>query len=375
MTAGVIRWKGYLDLVLSTYAHRPVQTDIRYLLWIALYQAFFMRKGAHHVVNETVEFVKKEKGMAVARFVNAVLRKALAGKEELFGKTSEARRAALAASFPQWLVRRWSQRFGTDDTYSLLDALNTSPRFGLRIDERRITFADAREHLQKKGLAVAQGAVLPSALTVDKLYPVLSDDLFRQGLIRVQDESSQLAAHAMSPQPNQLVLDACAGLGTKTEHLLQLCPDSRVVAMDIRMEKASVVSGGLTVKGDILRMPFRPESFDAVLLDAPCSSLGILRKHPEIKWRRKEEDLARYGAYQLNLLRCAWESLAPGGTCVYSVCSFEPEETVNVLRDFAAEKQFLLENPLPFLFNKEDFLSVPHQTGTDGFFIAKLRKI
>jgi 16S rRNA (cytosine967-C5)-methyltransferase len=375
MTAGVIRWKGYLDSLLSAYARKPVQKDVRYLLWLALYQSFFMKKGAHHVVNETVEFVKKEKGVAVAHFVNAVLRKALAEKEGLSDKTSEARLAALRSSFPRWLVRRWSRRFGSEETDRLLDTLNTPPRFGLRIDQGRIALPDVMEHLQKKGLAVARGALLSSALTVDKLYPVLSDDLFRRGLIRVQDEASQLAAHAVSPQSNQRVLDACAGMGTKTEHLLQLCNDARVVAMDIRLERAPALSGARMVKGDILNMPFKRSVFDTILLDAPCSSLGILRKHPEIKWRRTEEHLARFGAYQLNLLRNVWESVVPGGACVYSVCSFEPEETVNVLRDFAADKQFLLENPLPFLFNKEYFLSVPHQTGTDGFFIAKLRKV
>ena len=374
MTAGVIRWKGYLDSVLSSYVQRPVLKEVRYLLWLALYQAFFMKKGAHHVVNETVEFVKGEKGAAVARFVNAVLRKALAEKDDASVAPSEARLAALESSFPGWLVRRWSQRFGPGETHKLLDTLNTPPRFGLRIDERKISLADALEHMRKKGLTVTGGVLLPSALTVDRLYPILSDDLFRRGVIRVQDEASQLAGYAVSPQRNQRILDACAGLGTKTEHLLQLCPETRAVAMDIRLEKGSAFSGAGMVRGDILSMPFKPGVFDTILLDAPCSSLGIMRKHPEIKWRRKEEDLARYGAYQLNLLRNVWKSLVPGGHCVYSVCSFEPEETLDVLRDFAGEEQFLLENPLPFLFNKEYFLSVPHQTGMDGFFIAKLRK-
>jgi 16S rRNA (cytosine967-C5)-methyltransferase len=374
MTAGVIRWKGYLDSVLSAYIHRPVQKEVRYLLWLALYQAFFMKKGAHHVVNETVEFVKGEKGVAVAHFVNAVLRNALAEKDGTTGKPRTGR-AALESSFPRWLVRRWSQRFGPEETHKLLDTLNTPPRFGLRVDEKKISLANALERMRRKGLAVAGGTLLSSAVTVDRLYPVLSDDLFRRGVIRVQDEASQLTGHAVSPQRNQRILDACAGLGTKTEHLLQLCPETRVVAMDLRLKKASAFSGARMVRGDILHMPFKPGVFDTILLDAPCSSLGILRKHPEIKWRRKEEDLARYGAYQLNLLRHVWKNLAPGGHCVYSVCSFEPEETLNVLRDFAAEKQFLLENPLPFLFNKEYFLSVPHQTGMDGFFIAKLRKV
>ena len=171
------------------------------------------------------------------------------------------------------------------------------------------------------------------------------------------------------------MLDACAGLGTKTEQMLDEYPEVRLVAMDLRIGRFSPVSGRLsTVRGDILHLPFKQNVFDTILLDAPCSSLGIVRKHPEIKWRRTEEEIPRFGAYQLALLRAAWGSLKQGGHCIYSVCSFEPEETLDVIRAFAGEEQFLLENPLPFLFNKEYFLSLPHETGVDGFYIAKLRK-
>ena len=171
------------------------------------------------------------------------------------------------------------------------------------------------------------------------------------------------------------MLDACAGLGTKTEQMLELYPEARFVAMDLRIGRLSTASERLSiVRGDILRLPFKRNKFDAILLDAPCSSLGIVRKHPEIKWRRKEEEIPRFGAHQLALLSAVWGSLKQGGHCIYSVCSFEPEETLDVIRAFAAKEQFLLENPLPFLFNKEYFLSLPHETGVDGFFIAKLRK-
>jgi 16S rRNA (cytosine967-C5)-methyltransferase len=204
---------------------------------------------------------------------------------------------------------------------------------------------------------------------------LLTDELFTTHAIRVQDESSQLVGQAVAPGPGQLVLDACAGLGTKTEQMLDLYPNARFVAMDLHMGRLWPASDRLTaVRGDILCLPFKRNLFDAILLDAPCSSLGILRKHPEIKWRRKEEDIVRFGNYQRALLGALWGSLKRGGYCIYSVCSFEPEETLDVIRAFGAEEQFILENPLPFLFNKEYFLSLPHETGVDGFFIAKLRK-
>ena len=115
--------------------------------------------------------------------------------------------------------------------------------------------------------------------------------------------------------------------------------------------------------------------FDTILVDAPCSSLGILRKHPEIKWRRRHRDIISFGNFQFTLLKSLWDNLARGGHMIYSVCSFEPDETVAVIEKFKKERQFVLENPLPFLFNKEYFLSVPHETGADGFFIAKMKKL
>ena len=137
----------------------------------------------------------------------------------------------------------------------------------------------------------------------------------------------------------------------------------------------SVTNTGLTVLGDAIQNPFKKGIFDTILVDAPCSSLGILRKHPEIKWRRRQRDIISFGNFQLALLKSLWDNLTRGGHMIYSVCSFEPDETVAVIEKFKKEKQFILENPLPFLFNKEYFLSLPHETGADGFFIAKMKKI
>ncbi len=375
ITAGTFRWKGYLDWVLSHYAQRPLKRDVRYILWVALYQAFFMKKGAHHVVNETVEYAKKEKGAAVANFINAVLRKAVRDGRRLPLPDDPVQRLAVAHSFPEWLVRRWLARLGERDTEALVAALNLTPEFGLRVSRNKTTQERAREKIKEIGLTPRSGRLLESAITVDRIGPLLNDELVTSGAIHVQDEASQLVAQAVAPRKGDRVLDACAGLGTKTEQMLDEYPEARITAMDLRIGRLAPASERLNIgRGDGLRLPFKRNVFDAILLDAPCSSLGIIRKHPEIKWRRREEEIPRFGAYQLALLRAVWESLKPGGSCVYSVCSFEPEETVEVIRAFAAEEQFLLENPLPFLFNKEYFLSLPHETGVDGFFIARLRK-
>ncbi len=376
ITAGVFRWKGYLDWVLSHYVRKPLKKDVRYLLWVALYQSFFMKKGSHHVVNETVEYVKKEKNVAVANFVNAVLRKAVKEGGHLPLPDDPVQRLSLCYSFPEWLVRRWLSRLGERETEALLSLLNTTPEFGLRVDENKIARDLAIEKIGQKGVTTHKGKLLESAITVDKVGPLLSDELFTSHAIHVQDEASQLVGQAVVPEPGQLVLDACAGLGTKTQQMIELYPEARFVAIDLRIAPLSSHAERLSsVRGDVLNLPFKKNVFDAILLDAPCSSLGIVRKHPEIKWRRKEDEILRFGTYQRALLSAVWPSLKPGGHCVYSVCSFEPEETIDVISAFAGEEQFVLENPLPFLFNKEYFLSLPHETGVDGFFIAKLRKV
>ena len=376
ITAGVVRWRGYLDWVLSHYVQRPLKKDVRYLLWVALYQSFFMRTGIHHVVNETVEYIKKEKGVAVAKFVNAVLRKALTEGRCLPLPGIPDQRLSTSYSFPEWLVRRWVNRLGEQDTEALLALMNTVPEFSLRVDENKIGRDLAMEKIRRKGVTARKGKLLESAITVDRVGPLLKDELFTSHAIHIQDEASQLVGQAVAPEPGQLVLDACAGLGTKTEQMIELYPETRFVAMDLRGQaRATPHRERLSsFRGDVLHLPLKKNIFDAILLDAPCSSLGIIRKHPEIKWRRKEDEIPPFGTYQRALLRAVWQSLKPGGYCVYSVCSFEPEETIDVISAFAGDEQFVLENPLPFLFNKEYFLSLPHKTGVDGFFIAKLRK-
>jgi 16S rRNA (cytosine967-C5)-methyltransferase len=331
-----------------------------------------MKKADYHVVNEIVDYAKHEKGKAQANFVNAILRRYLREK----GGRSGIPEGALEHSFPRWLIKRWEDRYGKTDTDKLLTLLNESPRFTLRVNLARISISEAASRLRKEGIKTEEGMLSESALSVEKLGPVLKSTLFREGLISIQDEMSQLVGAAIGVQTNKRILDACAGLGTKTRQIKEICPDSLVVSMDNEIRRLKSITGtGTAVLGDATRSPFMKGVFDIILIDAPCSSLGIIGKHPEIKWRRCQQDIISFGNFQLSLLNALWDNLAEGGHLVYSVCSFEPEETTEVIAKFRKDRQFRLENPLPFLFNKEYFLSVPHHTGSDGFFIAKMKKI
>ncbi len=339
---------------------------------MTFYQVGFMKKAHYHVVKEAVEYARNEKGKFVAGFVNAVLRKYVSDKETRALSPAGAMRQA----FPKWLVERWTLRFGTAETDRLLELLNREPEFTLRVDTRRLTVDKVIEALADGGIEVRRGRLSPSALTVNRLAPVFANALFKDGLVSVQGEASQLAGMAVAAAGGAVVLDACTGSATKTKQVREMCPQACIISMDNDMKRLRLSSlSDSIVCADALAPPFRAASFDTVLVDAPCSSLGIVRKHPEIKWRRREEDIYRFGAMQLSLLRSLWDLVRPGGRVVYSVCSFEPEETMDVIRNLAKDKNFVLENPLPFLFNKDCFLSLPHETALDGFFIARIRKL
>jgi len=358
-----------------------------------------MKKGAYHIVNESVGYAKDEHGAYIGNFVNAVLRNFIRETEAVNHRPlpdihrtenlpdsilpkagqSPISNLSILYSFPEWLVKKWFKRFGYDETIKLLAVLNKSPEFGIRVNLNKISRDEVMRSFEDKGIRVRKGSFLESALYVDRLTPVLKDELFKKGLIHIQDEASQLAGLSTSTllEKGGLVLDACAGSGTKTEQLKDGIAGEAIVAMDIEIKRLKLTSSEIKrVKGDAANSPFKDGVFDVILLDAPCSSFGIINKHPEIKWRRKEKDIAAFGNYQFNLLKSLWIKLKTGGRLVYSVCSFEPEETVGVIERFRKEESFMLENPLPFLFNKnmEYYLSLPHETAMDGFFIARLRK-
>lgn len=377
IVSGVVRWKLYLDWVLSHFIKEGVKKDIRYLLWMSLYQAFFMHKASHYVVNETVDHVKKEKGQKTANFVNAVLRSSLRERDSLVLPSDPVSRLSIEYSFPPWLIKRWRRRFEDAELRQLLALLNSSPEFALRVDLKRSGIDAAAHALRETGVAVRKGNFLQSALYVDRVGPVLSSDLFAHRLVHVQDESSQMAGNAAARSAGHgLILDACAGQGTKTDQIAEEAHEARVVAMDLDGRKLrSIGSTSLVARGDVVANPFKTEVFDSILLDAPCSSLGILRKHPEIRWRRKETEIPEYGRLQKQMIRSLSRNLKPGGFLVYSVCSFEPEETVEVVETIAKERLFSLKNPLPGIVGNRHFLSVPHLTGMDGFFIAGLKKL
>jgi 16S rRNA (cytosine967-C5)-methyltransferase len=400
---GTLRWQRYLDWILAPHSRRPLDAldpPVLALLRMSAYQiAFLERVPRFAVVNDAVALAGRQRGSpghraGVAGFVNAVLRS--------FTRTDAARREpapprdpiealATRCSFPTWLAARWVDRYGVDEATALMRALNERPPLTLRVDTRRTT----REALlarmaSEEGRRGAPTRYAPEGVVVEHGGgPPASWRAFADGSFVVQDEASMLVARLLDPRPGELVADACAAPGTKTTHLAQLMDNrGRVVAIDPHPPRLARVAEaarrlGLTIveprPGTVEAVaPSLAGTCHAVLVDAPCTALGVLRRHPEAKWRRRPADIATSAAAQREILAAAAAMAAPGGRLVYATCTLEPEENEEVVRTLLARRpDFALDAPsdFPIALDAGGVLRcLPHVHGTDGSTAVRLAR-
>jgi len=335
----------------------------------------------------------------VAAFVNAVLRKAATGHASVpfpDPRREPAKALATIWAFPEWLVERWIRRYGSDVTALLCESINAIPPLSLRTNTLKASRLDCMAAIAVEADGVEATGAAPDGIRVQGLRTRLTNlTAFRQGWFQVQDEAAQLVSLLLAPRPGESVLDACAGRGGKTGHLAQLMANQGVLAaMDhnparLQQLREDMRRLGVSNVSVIVADLGQPASqnpggrFDRVLLDAPCSGLGTLRRNPDIKWAADKQDLQRYQAVQLTLLERAAERVKPGGVLVYAVCSPEPEESIDVVRAFLAKNpEFLpdddmpdLQEPIRELLDPQGFLQTyPHLRYMDGFFAARLRR-
>lgn len=297
-------------------------------------------------------------------------------------------------SYPRWMVRRWRKRFGEAETVQLLEAGNTFPKLGIRTNRLKATRGEVAKELEGAGAVVREGVFSPDALSISGMRKITETPAFLDGRVYIQDESSQLAALALAPREGERILDACSGMGGKATHLAEIAGDGAdITAVDRdagRLEKCRENARRLgveslsLVRGDLLDKGFSPGGpFDGILVDVPCSGLGILRRHPELKWQKKASDPSRLAVTQLHLLRRAADWLSPGGRLVYSTCTLEPEENEDVVRAFlAARKDFSPIGPprgaigdIGRIEGPEGYIAAfPHRHDTNGAFVALMRK-
>ncbi len=356
IASGVQRSRAALDHLIVAFSTRAItrlDPEIVEILRLSAYQLLHLtRVPASAVVDDAVNLARRAGKASASGFVNAVLR-TISRKRDglpLPPRRSDDREAALdylsvTLSHPRWLAARWLDRFGFDAAEAWMRFDNTSGSLTLRANRLRITRDELALRLAADDVHAHPSAVAPDALIVDEGHPLRGSAL-EEGLFFVQDEASQIVALLAGDRPPSRVLDACASPGGKTTAIAGAMEGGGLlVATDLRdrridLLRRTVAAAGATnvriVQADVRRpLPFHV-AFDCVLVDAPCSGLGTLRRDPDIRWRRQEDDLPALAAAELTMLQCAADVVAPGGRLIYATCSSEPEENEAIADAFLA---------------------------------------
>jgi 16S rRNA (cytosine967-C5)-methyltransferase len=400
---GVTRRRGTIDWAIGQVATRPMdQIDpwIRNILREAVYQILYMERIPHSAaVDEAVELAKQYGHVGVAKFVNGVLRSLLRKLPTLpWPKPEEDPVGALAVqhSYPEWLVEAWTGRFGTEQAVRLLETGNQVPPLTIRANSLKATREQVAEALAAEGVKTEPTPHSPQGLVVHELTSSSYLDrlkAMKAGLFTVQDESSMLVAPVLAPQPGQTVIDVAAAPGGKSTHIAELMQNQgKLIAMDIHPHKVDLIEQnarrlGITCIEGVCQDArevgkLLPERADAILCDVPCSGLGTLARRPDARWRKTEADVTTLVPVQEAILESAAKALKPGGTLVYSTCTIEPRENQELVAAFVERHpDFAFDDIRPYLppslaADAQDgwIQLLPHIHGTDGFFIARLKR-
>ena len=377
LVLGVLRWQMFLDRVAEHFSKRRIESldqAVRIALRLGLYQLRFLtRIPSSAAVNESVSLVRAARLSSATAFVNAVLRRVL--REAEYDPAADVfdplEKIAVQTSHPVWLIERWARSFGVDEAAAFAHANNHVPPTAFRVVHTRANEVEVLTKLKDAGATVEASQIVDGAWRVGGATPVVRE-LAAAGDIYLQDEASQLVAQVMEVKRGERVLDLCAAPGGKTTMIADRAGDEAfIVAGDRSATRMATVMATMrlhelkSIRPVILdateELPFERESFDRMLVDAPCSGTGTLRGNPEIRWRLKPGDFESFAVGQQQILSRAVEVLKPGGRLVYSTCSVELEENEEVIHglDLKVLKRIR---------------TWPQREGTDGFFMALVEK-
>lgn len=395
---GTIQRKMALDFFLTPFLKKQKKLElwVLNLLRLSLYQVVYLdRIPEHAVIHEAVEIAKKRGHRGISGMVNGVLRSIQReGIPSLDEIKDPIERLSIELSFPLWLIQKWVKYYGIDGTRDICQSSLQPPNVSARVNCKKATMEEVISLLEKENVTAEKGELSEDAIVVSK-GNVAKTKVFKEGFVTIQDESSMLVARALGARDNEIILDSCAAPGGKTTHIAELLSDDgKVISVDLHPHKVKLINDQVkrlqlsnveTYVSDSrhLQDHFKQESFDRILVDAPCSGFGVIRRKPDIKYSKSAEDVAQLAEIQLSILNNIAGLLRNQGTLIYSTCTIDQEENAEVVQRFLAEnRQFQLDETLqdrlperlkPYV--KEGQVQIlPHYFGTDGFFIASFRK-
>ncbi len=395
--AGVTRWRRRFDFLLRHFYRGDfdkMEPTLRQILRLGLYDLLILETPPHAALHEAVELARRLVRPGAAGLVNGILRSVLRRQDRLPAPATgdPAEDLALRHSHPTWMVRRWLARFGPDETEALLAWNNARPVYGLRAATLKASVAAFRARLDALGVAWEPSLYLDDFVRVRRLQPVLRAGLLDEGCCAVQDESAGLVVRLLDPQPGETLLDACAAPGGKALYAAARMQNrGRLLAFDVHEGRLALLRQAAADQGvailqaeaadlrDLARRADGPRA-DRVLVDAPCSGLGVLARRADLRWNRAAEALAERAALQDELLDAAACLVRPGGLLVYATCTIEPEENEHRVTAFLERHPDFTRDPAHSLVPEvvvtpEGYLAtLPHRHHVDGAFGARLHK-
>ena len=401
---GVLRWQGKLDYIINYFSKRNIKKidyNIKNILRMGIYQIIFLsRIPDAAAVNSAVEMTKAKGFPWAAGYVNALLRRTSREYDQVVypdKNKDPIGNICTEKSMPAWLIKRWIKRFGIEETHALCDRINSIPNITVRINTLKADFEQLNQSLKNDVDEMGYTGYSYCGLYFSRpKKPIPEMESFINGWFHVQDEAAQLISLLLDPKPGEIILDACSGLGGKTSHIAQIMSNKgKITALDIDKNKLDRLKNEMdrlgiknvnTIDVDITnpldKMQFG--EFDRILLDAPCTGLGVLQKNPDAKWNSKKQNLIYHKEKQLKLLHNIAPLLKTSGVIVFAVCSMEPEENDDVIKeflnnhsDFAIDKHSgQLDGKAVSLIDENGFLrTIPHKHHMDGFFAVRMKKI
>ncbi len=398
LTYGTLQRRMTLDFYLEPFlkGNRKIESWVRQLLRLTLYQMVYLDKVPDRAaIFEAVEIAKRRGHKGISGMVNGVLRNVQRqGLPSLEQIENPVERISIETSHPVWLVRRWAEQLGLEEAKKMCEINLTAPLQTARINEVKASREECIALLEEEGFEVEASPFIPVAVKCLR-GNLANSKAFKEGLITIQDESSMLVAYALGGSQDETVLDACAAPGGKSTHIAEKLQNTgQVISLDLHEHKVKLINdnanrlGLSNIKTNVLdsrkvQEHYEKESFDRILVDAPCSGLGVMRRKPDMKYTKKEEDLYHLQKVQRNLLSAVSPLLKKGGILVYSTCTVDKEENQHVVQSFLNENADFegdlsvkerMPKPIAPFVNGFELQILPQDIGSDGFYIACLRK-